>query len=82
MSYRTRVPGTTGTELDFESREKGHAALVAVTASMPLAGAVAPIVTGNRRRGQASVFGTALAPARDAGDGSANEADTHERCEG
>ena len=78
MSYRTRIPGTGGGEVDFESRETGQGTLEAITASLPLAGAGAPIVVGNRRRDRASVFGTTLAASRDGGEGSAREADARE----
>ena len=52
MSYRARIPGAAGTEVDFESREQGRAAMDAVKTSLPLAGALtgAPIVVGAGRR--------------------------------
>ena len=78
MTYRTRVPGTAGKEVTCASRKAGQEAVEAVGTTLPFAGAGAPIVVGNRRRREASVFGTALAPPRDDADGSAKEADTRE----
>ena len=78
MSYRTRIPGSGGDEVTFDSRTTGQAAVEAVGTTLPFAGAGAPIVVRNRPRRQATVFGAALAPARDAGDGSVEGADTRE----
>ena len=76
VTYRTRIPGAAGTEIDFESRETGKATLEAVTTSLPFAGAGAPIVVGSRR--QTNVVGAVLAPPRGADDGDAKEADSQQ----
>lgn len=72
MSYRTRIPGTTGAEVDFESRE----ALEGVTTSMPFAGPLTavPVVVGKRRRRQEEASGGALAPQREPDTDSPHEA--------
>ena len=65
MTFRTRIPGTSGNEVTFESRTAGQAAVEAVETSLPLVGAGAPIIVGNRRRRRAGVLGTALAQPQD-----------------
>ena len=64
--------------MTFDSRKAVQEAVEAVSTTLPFVGTGAPIVVGNRPRGQGSVFGTALAPARESADGSAEETDTRE----
>ena len=65
VTYRTRIPGTGGTEMDFESRKTGQATLEAVRTDLPFAGAGAPLVVGNRRRPPEDALGAALGPPRE-----------------
>lgn len=79
MTYRTRIPGTAGKELGFDSRTEGQEAVEAVAASMPVMGGTgAPIVVGNRRRREPGAFAAALGPICDANHGITTEEDRAE----
>ena len=78
MSYRTRIPGSAGKELSFDSRRIGQETVEAVGTSIPFVGGGAPIMVESGRRRRTAALSAALAPARKAEDGSRKDTEARE----
>ena len=78
MTYRTRIPGTVGTEVDFESRETGKAVVEAVRVTLPFVGGATPILVGKGRRRHAEGLAAANSPSQQADAADPDDTNAHE----